>query len=649
MLTGALLCPEGSPGNLLPSPTRKWSYHAVHPPLRHQEFVYLCRNDSLPVERVAYVYSETGDVHWVERSPQQVVWSTSSLNTSIALCFAVMQNRSYSMVKQTIAYYTQLVKPAIYAYVPDLSHTYDLTPEVTRVVWRQILTSSPANQRGQYLAFNDCLHRFAQHDWILYVDPDDWLRLAVPLPHVLNLGRHACNILVPWVTYNMTYVDPYNISFANTSPLDQTVRPEAKNMASTSRSLAVGIHATEMCARGTHSFKLGGELAHVAHLRYTSETVTIAETTPRRSDAAAGEAMPSPGNLNGLPLCESGSLTGAWVSASAATSPHPPCCGNIGYGFPLQRHLPQLFPNYLSDSTSNSLRNAWCANRSGQCSCTGTDGLGFADLLQWQPRGCRLTQWNATRFCEALTVDSDGMLIIGDSTAHQFQGAVKRRVEFDHWLAGRSEAARACIERIGFAESDTLVGLNLGNFNRGPRWDSSVASALAGRSRSFPGRTPRRLWVVLSAGPHVQTMANYSLLLEAVNSTRARFGDSIRLLWKLTSSAGGCTASRPLTAPPDAAFYDEQAAQRPIFHWPLLPRFDDVAREFWARAGVGVVDLQPLHLRTDAHPSSGANSPAVRNWAAPRPQGDCLHFCMQGPLDHLAPQLLLHAMVARDS
>ena len=360
--------------------------------------------------------------------------------------------------------------------------------------------------------------------------------------------------------------------------------------------------------------------------------------------------MPSPGNLNGLPLCESGSLTGAWVSASAATSPHPPCCGNIGYGFPLQRHLPQLFPNYLSDSTSNSLRNAWCTNRSVQCSCTGTDGLGFADLLQWQPRGCRLTQWNATRFCEALTVDSDGMLIIGDSTAHQFQGAVKRRVEFDHWLAGRSEAARACIERIGFAESDTLVGLNLGNFNRGPRWDSSVASALAGRSRSFPGRTPRRLWVVLSAGPHVQTMANYSLLLEAVNSTRARFGDSIRLLWKLTSSAGGCTASRPLTAPPDAAFYDEQAAQRPIFNWPSLARFDHVAREFWARAGVGVVDLQPLHLRTDAHPSSGANSPALRHWARPvgKALGDCLHFCNPGPLSHLAPQLLLHAMVARD-
>ena len=74
---------------------------------------------------------------------------------------------------------------------------------------------------------------------------------------------------------------------------------------------------------------------------------------PRRSDAAAGEAMPSPGNLTGLPLCEPGSLAGAWVSASAATSPLPPCCGNIGYGFPLQRHLPQLFPNYLSDSTSN--------------------------------------------------------------------------------------------------------------------------------------------------------------------------------------------------------------------------------------------------------------------------------------------------------
>ena len=242
------------------------------------------------------------------------------------------------------------------------------------------------------------------------------------------------------------------------------------------------------------------------------------------------------------------------------------------------------------------------------------------------------------------------MLIIGDSTAHQFQGAVKRRVEFDHWLAGRSEAARACIERIGFAESDTLVGLNLGNFNRGPRWDSSVASALAGRSRSFPGRTPRRLWVVLSAGPHVQTMANYSLLLEAVNSTRARFGDSIRLLWKLTSSAGGCTASRPLTAPPDAAFYDEQAAQRPIFNWPSLARFDDVARAFWARAGVGVVDLQPLHLRTDAHPSSGANSPALRHWARPvgKALGDCLHFCNPGPLSHLAPQLLLHAMVARD-
>ena len=67
-------------------------------------------------------------------------------------------------------------------------------------------------------------------------------------------------------------------------------------------------------------------------------------------------------------------------------------------------------------------------------------------------------------------------------------------------------------------------------------------------------------------------------------------------------------------------------------------------------AGVGVVDLQPLHLRTDAHPSSGSNSPALRNWARPggKALGDCLHFCTPGPMDHLAPQLLLHAMVARD-
>ena len=55
-----------------------------------------------------------------------------------------------------------------------------------------------------------------------------------------------------------------------------------------------------------------------------------------------------------------------------------------------------------------------------------------------------------------------------------------------------------------------------------------------------------------------------------------------------------------------------------------------------------MLDLQPLHLRADAHPGS---VPVPGDGYSQGWKYDCLHMCQPGPLD-LIPQLLLNLMIS---
>lgn len=60
------------------------------------------------------------------------------------------------------------------------------------------------------------------------------------------------------------------------------------------------------------------------------------------------------------------------------------------------------------------------------------------------------------------------------------------------------------------------------------------------------------------------------------------------------------------------------------YSWSRFPEWDEAGKNFSADVGWQVVDLSPLYTRHDAHPG----------------QGDCLHFCLPGPIDLIGPLLM---------
>ena len=106
--------------------------------------------------------------------------------------------------------------------------------------------------------------------------------------------------------------------------------------------------------------------------------------------------------------------------------------------------------------------------------------------------------------------------------------------------------------------------------------------------------------------------------------------ESTKILWK-TNNPGhiNCDAypdavSSPLTYPIETDTYK----------WGLLSEFDAYMRELNIKHNIPAIDMFPLYLRPDAHPGKNAV-----HWV--QFGGDCLHYCLPGPLDIFAT-LLLH-------
>ena len=86
-----------------------------------------------------------------------------------------------------------------------------------------------------------------------------------------------------------------------------------------------------------------------------------------------------------------------------------------------------------------------------------------------------------------------------------------------------------------------------------------------------------------------------------------------------------------------------------VYHWELHPSFDQMAMQFAADLGMGVIDMSPLYLRPDAHIGGTTGNgyhmllAGEQRGAAPEKM-DCLHYCLPGPVD-LFNVLLLQALV----
>lgn len=275
----------------------------------------------------------------------------------------------------------------------------------------------------------------------------------------------------------------------------------------------------------------------------------------------------------------------------------------------------------------------------GACSPSCSD---FDDgALEWVPRTCTLPQWDAQRFCTLL--GQRQLLLVGDSTMEQTGSALVALVQWGYLRDFSATAGRAsCHRQISIVKSDTLISRNLGRFNRGiyGGWLRAVT-----RLKHKPGQ----LLVVLHAGAHVYGSANFSALLAEVASGHAKMFPDVPLLWKTSAGAGCDTQPRAGPPPFEAQYWEALHARTPTWNWPEFWAQDEFARHFWThRHGACVIDMAPLHRRTDARVASPHGVSGWDEWrkSSPRRDGfrDCLHLCGVGA-HRLFARLLLRRLI----
>lgn len=282
--------------------------------------------------------------------------------------------------------------------------------------------------------------------------------------------------------------------------------------------------------------------------------------------------------------------------------------------------------------------------QTGKCTCNDWPG----SQLAWKPSSsveCRLPlQWEARAFCKEL--GERQMHFIGDSTMFQIAATLMNRIVLDAAtivthenlertvpVGGNLSVARQrlleCAGQVSFATSDTLIGRNLGYFNRGKMWAEEVR---AERLNDCPSI------VILGANQHVGRGVDYRQLLVDVATLIPSF-TNITFFWA-TSVPGGCAVAAA-AFPPGASPRSWEAAMNSSYHdvnntqnLPELYSRDQLAIDFWSGTHVRVINLLALHLRPDAHPGSFLT-------AADR---DCRHLCIPGPLDHVVPRQVLDAL-----
>ena len=210
----------------------------------------------------------------------------------------------------------------------------------------------------------------------------------------------------------------------------------------------------------------------------------------------------SPASKEGeLPLCaQFEHNSGVWAEAPvrAAAERPPPCCGADRHKWGGAEHGKFMFlddvkhcgavpmetdPEFAGDEgVSYSGRRDFLVHLGGYgCSC---QHFGWQDRYKWVPDSCRLVEWNARRFCELL--GARRILLVGDSTVSQAATVLMNYIHWGFWQAPSS----GCQQQVLFANSDTLIGRELGVDNRGGDWKTLV--------RHFDPDI-----VIVSSGPHI--------------------------------------------------------------------------------------------------------------------------------------------------
>lgn len=235
---------------------------------------------------------------------------------------------------------------------------------------------------------------------------------------------------------------------------------------------------------------------------------------------------------------------------------------------------------------------------------------------------CRQLEWNATEFCTLL--GSRSILFLGDSTMQQTITTIAN-------LVTAQKPQNNCAQQLLFERHD-MVGK-----------DHPIRHFL----KAYFERID---FVIISAGPHYHSIEHFNITVheffEEVDEFRREYilgstgisdqensspKKDIRFIWKSINRAHfDCQkiVSPSILPPPIPEDKDQ-------YQWSLFRTYDEIARNLTVDYPFfDYIDMYPLSLRPDGHPGYTAY-----NWA--KVGGDCLHFCLPGPLDVFGT-LMLH-------
>ena len=227
----------------------------------------------------------------------------------------------------------------------------------------------------------------------------------------------------------------------------------------------------------------------------------------------------------------------------------------------------------------------------------------------WKTDNCTTMEWNATYFCDLL--GSRTLLLIGDSTNRQTSSTLNSMIRGDV-PPGR------CASQILSRDSDFLVQFDLIR----PR------PSMPERERGFIKHIHelRPDIVVLSTGAHYLDLEAYKSMLSAleinIQTIRRSYKKPPKFIWK-TQNPGHYACRTGVKEKPLDDF-SQFTAIDDHNKWNLHRAYDEVSKNLSRQVGMKVIDMSPLYLRLDGHPGYLAYD--IRG-------GDCLHYCLPGPLN----------------
>ena len=147
--------------------------------------------------------------------------------------------------------------------------------------------------------------------------------------------------------------------------------------------------------------------------------------------------------------------------------------------------------------------------------------------------------------------------------------------------------------------------------------------------------------VVMNVGAHYHNLTVFEAdaikMFEKIDGVKLAQSEQnlkdIKFVWK-TSNPGHLDCD---FSPNATNSYSPPAADQDRFDWRFFVQYDTLMDSMTAAHNMDVIDMTPLYYRPDGHPGKSA-------WGWHKTGGDCLHYCLPGPLDIFATLLMQYLM-----